>query len=51
MGCSCKGNQNNQTTQQTAQQTTQTDQQTTVVKETLANKIKKTVEKYYNKNS
>lgn len=51
MGCSCKGNKTNQNVEQTSQTTQQTQNTQNVVRESLANKIKKTVEKYYHKNS
>ncbi len=52
MGCGCKNKANNQTsaTPQTAGSQKQTNQ-TTYVQESVKDAIKKTVEKYYKKNS
>jgi hypothetical protein len=48
MGCSCKGNNSETQKPQTTTQNQTTNQNT--VMESLATKVKKTVEKYYNTN-
>lgn len=48
MGCSCKGNKPEPQQPQTITQNQTTNQ--TTVRESLATKVKKTVEKYYNTN-